>query len=91
MQDLHTWSVTAMRSEPGLEWLAERKEGSRRRDLHQRGGAEGFGRAVSKYGLSRLEIAYESCDTYPRTLLIAAQYLDRFGVRLRVDWCGESE
>jgi len=46
---------------------------------------------VSKYGLSRLEIAYESCDTYPRTLLIATQYLDSFGVRLRVDWCGESE
>ena len=26
MQDLHTWSVTAMRSEPGLEWLEDRKE-----------------------------------------------------------------
>ena len=26
MQDLHTWSVTAMRSEPGLEWLENRKE-----------------------------------------------------------------
>jgi len=46
---------------------------------------------VSKYGLSRLEVAYESCDTYPRTLLVVAQYLDSFGVRLRVDWCGESE
>jgi hypothetical protein len=46
---------------------------------------------VSKYGLSRLEVAYESCDTYLRTLLIAAQYLDSFGVRLRVDWCGESK
>jgi len=46
---------------------------------------------VSEYRLSRLEVAYESCDTYPRTLLIAAQYLDRFGVRLRVEWSGESE
>jgi len=46
---------------------------------------------VSECRLSRLEVAYESCDTYPRTLLIAAQYLDRFGVRLRVEWCGESK
>ena len=46
---------------------------------------------MSKYGLSRLEVAYESCDTYSRTLLIAAQYLDSFGVRLRVAWCDESE
>ena len=46
---------------------------------------------MSKYGLSGLEVAYEGGDTYSRTLLVAAQYLDRFGVRLRVDWCGESE
>jgi len=46
---------------------------------------------VSKYGLSRLEVAYESCDAYSRTLLIAVQYLDSFGIRLRVEWCGESK
>ena len=46
---------------------------------------------MSEYGLSRLKVTDEGRDTYPRTLLIAAQYLDRFGVRLRVEWCGESE
>ena len=46
---------------------------------------------MSEYGLSRLEVTYEGSDTYSRTLLIAAQYLDSFGVRLRVEWSGESE